>query len=99
MVHAEPVQRATERQRIRLASGVVWERLTTISEAETEFLYVTYEVGGGPGGFYTKADYAEIVRYAADRYVTIVPEIDMPGHTHAAIGCRHAGHMRPASVE
>jgi hexosaminidase len=43
------------------------------------------EVGGGPGGFYTKADYAEIVRYAADRYVTIVPEIDMPGHTHAAI--------------
>jgi hexosaminidase len=43
------------------------------------------EVGGGPGGFYTKADYAEIVRYAAERYVTIVPEIDMPGHTHAAI--------------
>jgi hexosaminidase len=43
------------------------------------------EVGGGPGGFYTKADYAEIVRYAADRYITIVPEIDMPGHTHAAI--------------
>jgi hexosaminidase len=43
------------------------------------------EVGGGPGGFYTKADYAAIVRYAADRYITIVPEIDMPGHTHAAI--------------
>jgi hexosaminidase len=43
------------------------------------------EVGGGPGGFYTKADYADIVRYAADRYVTIVPEIDMPGHTNAAI--------------
>jgi hexosaminidase len=43
------------------------------------------EVGGGPGGFYTKADYAEIVRYAADRYVTVVPEIDMPGHTNAAI--------------
>lgn len=43
------------------------------------------EVGGGPGGFYTKAQYAEIVRYAADRFITVVPEIDMPGHTNAAL--------------
>lgn len=43
------------------------------------------QVGGGPGGFYTQADYAEIVRYAQERYVTIVPEIDMPGHTNAAL--------------
>jgi transcriptional regulator with XRE-family HTH domain len=41
-----PVQRAAARKRIRLASGVVWDRLTTASEPETEFLYVTYEVGG-----------------------------------------------------
>jgi len=45
-VDAGPVQRATTRKRIRLASGVVWERLTTRSDPETEFLYVTYEVGG-----------------------------------------------------
>ncbi|MDQ3069776.1 MAG: beta-N-acetylhexosaminidase [Acidobacteriota bacterium] len=43
------------------------------------------EVGGGPGGFYTKVEYAEIVKYAADRFITIVPEIDMPGHTNAAL--------------
>jgi hexosaminidase len=43
------------------------------------------EVGGGPGGFYTQAQYAEIVAYAAERFVTIVPEIDMPGHTNAAL--------------
>jgi hexosaminidase len=43
------------------------------------------EVGGGPGGFYTQAQYAEIVKYAADRFITIVPEIDMPGHTNAAL--------------
>jgi hexosaminidase len=43
------------------------------------------EVGGTPGGFYTKAQYAEIVGYAADRFITIVPEIDMPGHTNAAL--------------
>ncbi|MEU9121808.1 beta-N-acetylhexosaminidase [Streptomyces sp. NPDC048506] len=43
------------------------------------------QVGGGPGGSYTKDDYREIVRYAADRYLTVVPEIDMPGHTNAAL--------------
>jgi hexosaminidase len=43
------------------------------------------EVGGGPGGFYTQEQYADLVRYAADRFITIVPEIDMPGHTNAAL--------------
>ncbi|GAA2693611.1 beta-N-acetylhexosaminidase [Actinoplanes palleronii] len=55
-----------------------WPRLTT--------------VGGGPGtgvrglgpGYLTQADYRELVRYAAERFVTIVPEIDMPGHVNAA---------------
>lgn len=43
------------------------------------------EVGGGAGGYYTQAEYADLVRYASDRFVTIVPEIDMPGHTNAAL--------------
>jgi len=43
------------------------------------------EVGGGSGGYYSQAEYAEIVGYAASRYITIVPEIDMPGHTNAAL--------------
>ena len=38
---------------------------------------------GDEGGFYTAADYAEIVAYADSRHMTVVPEIDMPGHTHA----------------
>jgi transcriptional regulator with XRE-family HTH domain len=42
----DPVQRASERKVIRLASGVVWERLTTASVPGVDFLYVTYEVGG-----------------------------------------------------
>lgn len=37
------------------------------------------------GGFYTQEQIREIVRYAANRYVTIVPEIDLPGHTMAAL--------------
>lgn len=71
--------------RIQIAS---WPKLTRVGGSS--------EVGGGSGGFYTKADYAEIVQYAAARYITIVPEIDMPGHTNAAIaaypklGCSRA---------
>ena len=37
------------------------------------------------GGFYTQEEIKEIVKYAAARYVTIVPEIEMPGHSMAAI--------------
>jgi hexosaminidase len=37
------------------------------------------------GGFYTQADVREIVAYAKDRFITIVPEIEMPGHAQAAI--------------
>jgi hexosaminidase len=43
------------------------------------------EVGGGKGGFYTQEQYSDIVKYAKDRYITIIPEIDMPGHTNAAL--------------
>lgn len=60
--------------RIAIAS---WPKLTTVGGST--------EVGGAPGGFYTKADYTAIVRYAAARHITVVPEIDMPGHTNAAI--------------
>ena len=71
--------------RIQMTS---WPKLTRVGGST--------EVGGASGGFYTKADYAEIVGYAAARYITIVPEIDMPGHTNAAIaaypklGCSRA---------
>ncbi|MET8372611.1 beta-N-acetylhexosaminidase [Micromonospora profundi] len=54
-----------------------WPKLTTVSGGT--------EVGDGPGGHYTKADYARIVAYAADRHITVVPEIDLPGHTNAAL--------------
>jgi hexosaminidase len=43
------------------------------------------EVGGGKGGFYTQKQYSDIVKYAQERNITIIPEIDMPGHTNAAL--------------
>ncbi|GAB2845260.1 beta-N-acetylhexosaminidase [Streptomyces deserti] len=54
-----------------------WPRLATYGGST--------QVGGGPGGYYTKDQYREIVRYAASRYLEVVPEIDMPGHTNAAL--------------
>ncbi|KAB1907541.1 beta-N-acetylhexosaminidase, partial [Micromonospora sp. AMSO31t] len=54
-----------------------WPRLAEVGGAT--------EVGGGPGGYYTRADYRRIVAYAARRHVTVVPEIDLPGHTNAAL--------------
>ncbi|GIE79856.1 beta-N-acetylhexosaminidase [Actinoplanes philippinensis] len=55
-----------------------WPRLTEIGGAPGT------GVGGDGGGFLTKDDYRGLVRYAADRNITIVPEIDMPGHVNAA---------------
>ena len=37
------------------------------------------------GGFYTQDEIREVVKYAADRYINIVPEIEMPGHSEAAL--------------
>jgi hexosaminidase len=54
-----------------------WPRLATFGGST--------EVGGGPGGYYTKQDFAAIVSYAAANFMTVVPEIDSPGHTNAAL--------------
>ncbi|MFC0109207.1 beta-N-acetylhexosaminidase [Kibdelosporangium aridum] len=54
-----------------------WPRLATYGGST--------QVGGGPGGYYTKAQYSDIVAYAAARHITVIPEIDMPGHTNAAL--------------
>jgi hexosaminidase len=54
-----------------------WPRLTEIGGQMA--------IGGARGGFYTQAEYADLVAYARARYITIVPEIDMPGHSNAAL--------------
>ena len=54
-----------------------WPDLTAIGS--------TTDHSAGPGGYYTQEQFADIVAYAEARFVTIVPEIDMPGHTNAAL--------------
>jgi hexosaminidase len=60
--------------RIEIAS---WPRLTAHGAST--------QVGGGLGGFYTKQDFADLIAYAKDRFITIVPEIEMPSHINAAL--------------
>lgn len=43
------------------------------------------KVGGGPGGYYTQEEFKDLVKYAGDRYVEIIPEFDMPGHSNAML--------------
>jgi hexosaminidase len=66
----------TDDQGWRIASPT-WPRLTSVGAAT--------EVGGGPGGYYTAEDYRDIVDHARARFMTVVPEIDVPGHTNAAL--------------
>jgi N-acetyl-beta-hexosaminidase len=42
-------------------------------------------INGDKGGYYTQDDFKAIVEYAAKRYIEVIPEIDMPGHTNAAL--------------
>ncbi|RII19647.1 Beta-N-acetylhexosaminidase [Streptomyces sp. YIM 130001] len=54
-----------------------WPRLTEYGGST--------QVGGGEGGYYTKAEYKDLVKYAASRNLEVIPEIDLPGHTNAAL--------------
>ena len=53
-----------------------WPKLTTVGAQS--------EVGGGHGGFYTQEEFKGLVAYANERFIDIIPEVDMPGHTNAA---------------
>ncbi len=68
----------TEDQAWRLAIDR-YPRLTEVGAWRTE------PDGSTHGGFYTQADARRIVAYAADRGITVVPEIELPGHSRAAI--------------
>src|SRR5204863_421543 len=83
----------------RLTQVGAWRRETLIGRKDQDS--TTWRFDGQPhGGFYTQDDVREIVAYAGARFVTIVPEIEMPGHSQAAIAAAQAGHdvvMAPGS--
>jgi hexosaminidase len=54
-----------------------WPRLTEVAGQTA--------IGGARAGYYTQEQYADLVAYAKARYITVVPEIEMPGHITAAL--------------
>ena len=75
-----------------------YPRLTEVGSVRAETLvghYGSNQYDGTPyGGFYTQDEMRDVVAYAAERFITVVPEIEMPGHASAALasypelGCR-----------
>jgi hexosaminidase len=83
-----------------------YPRLTEIGSTRNSTIIGHYPGTGNDntphGGFYTQDEIREVVQYAADRFITVVPEIEMPGHAEAALtaynwlGCPGTG---PYKVE
>ena len=61
-----------------------WRKETIVGHPQRDPAQWTFD-GEPHGGFYTQDDVREVVAYAKARFVTIVPEIEMPGHAVAAI--------------
>ena len=60
------------------------------TETEKDYLRPAYGSGPDPqnsygSGFYSKEDYIEILKYASERHINVIPEFDLPGHARAAI--------------
>jgi len=66
----------------KLTEVGAWRKQSRVGHEEES--PVKYD-GVKHGGFYTQEDIKEIVQYAKERYITILPEIEMPGHSQAAI--------------
>jgi hexosaminidase len=57
-----------------------------------------FSVNNDPGGYWTQAEYMDVVRYAATHYMTVVPEVDTPGHNNAIIMSYNTGPTPPYPV-
>ncbi|GAB4050170.1 family 20 glycosylhydrolase [Spirosoma litoris] len=53
-----------------------------------------YDEGKHGSGFYTKADFIEILKYAKERHIKVIPELNLPGHARAAIKSMEARYER-----
>lgn len=79
------------------AVGAFRDRCNLQAEADAPKDSVPY------GGFYTQDEIRNIVQYAAERFITVIPEIEMPGHASAALasypylGCKGEGYVVPST--
>ena len=72
------------RLHLHLTDDQGW-RIAVRSRPNLTRIGATTAVGGGPGGHYTRRQYAELVEHGRRRFVDVIPEVDMPGHVNAAL--------------
>jgi len=83
---------------------VAYPKLNTIGSYRNETLIGHFKDspaqydGTRYGGYYTKAEIKEIVQYAANRAITVIPEIDIPGHSRAAIAAYPELSTKPDTI-
>jgi hexosaminidase len=68
----------------RLTEVGAWRKQTIIGHADENTKSPKYD-GKPHGGFYTQEDIRQVVAFARSRFITVIPEIEMPGHAQAAI--------------
>lgn len=65
-----------------LTRKAAWRLGATYAEWESRgYPFATEDAPDAYGGYYTQEDLREIVQYASDRYIQVIPEIEMPGHS------------------
>lgn len=70
----------------RLTSFAAWRPAKTWQEwAKCDTKYCDQNDPNAHGGFYTKDDIREVLAYAESRHITVIPEIEMPGHSEEAV--------------
>ncbi|MEN8186789.1 MAG: beta-N-acetylhexosaminidase [Bacteroidota bacterium] len=68
----------------KLTEVGAWRDETLIGHGRDEFKPFKYD-GKKYGGFYTQEEIKEVVAYATSRHITVIPEIELPGHSSAAL--------------
>ncbi|WP_290536165.1 family 20 glycosylhydrolase [Alistipes sp.] len=70
----------------QLTQQAAWRTDESIVAWEDHGLkYATAQTPGAYGGYYTQEEVREVVAYAAERYITVIPEIEMPGHSEEVL--------------
>lgn len=67
--------------------------------SETQFLHPAYGSGPDPdkrhgSGYYSRAEFVDLLRYATERHIEVIPEVELPGHARAAIKAMEARYER-----
>ncbi|WP_326559144.1 beta-N-acetylhexosaminidase [Micromonospora sp. NBC_01796] len=60
-------------------------RIAINGRPELTTIGAQFSINNDPGGYWTQAEYVDVVNYAAARFMTVIPEVDSPGHTNAIV--------------